>query len=440
MPIGIMRCPKCGFTQKADSSCKSCGTAIEGQPDAPIVHEPVPPPESVVEEAPASPVVQEAPTVAMVQETSPEPGIQEVSQETSAEPSMDAILGEPSSDPVGDPLMESQPQGESETVAQVAPGSEPESDQIRQPFFFGTGGSLLGIHAVNTFLTLITAFIYFFWGKVKIRKYFFSQTEMEGDRFAYHGTGKELLIGFLKALVVLGTIFALLNALPFIPGNTAKVVVALFAYTILFLFIPVAITGARRYRLSRTSWREVRFSFRGKTKDFIKLFIKNSIFTALTLGLYRPIFETNVYAFLASHSYFGSQKFDFDGQGRDLLKSYILTGLLLIPTFGLCVFWYMAKKQRYLWDHTMFGYARFRCTVTGGRLLQFHLVNLLLLICSFGLAWTWVAVRKLRFTYTYLALIGPIDMAAIQQDAQIATATGEGLDALLELDTGFGPA
>ena len=28
-----------------------------------------------------------------------------------------------------------------------------------------------------------------------------SQSDFDGDRFAYHGTGKELLIGWLKAIV-----------------------------------------------------------------------------------------------------------------------------------------------------------------------------------------------------------------------------------------------
>ena len=429
MSIGIMRCPKCGYTQKANSSCKSCGTTVEGH----SLNESPRPPEPPFQETPASPVVQETQTESVVQEAPPDP--------FQAEPTMESILGETPAAQVNDPLIESQTRESSETETQLVPGTESESDQIRQPFFFGTGGSLLGIHTVNTLLTLITAFLYFFWGKVKLRKYFFSQTELDGDRFAYHGTGKELLVGFMKALVVIGALVALLQAWPYIPGSAAKIAAIVVPNIFLFLFIPVAITGAHRYRLSRTSWREVRFSFRGKTTDFIKLFVKNSIFTVLTLGLYKPIFETNQYAFLTSHSYFGNQKFDFDGRGRDLLKSYILTILLLLPTFGLCLFWYTAKKQRYLWDHTMFGYARFRYTVTGGRLLQFQLVNALLLIFTLGLAWTWVSVRKIKFTYTYLALIGPIDMASIQQDAQQeASATGEGLDALLELDTGFGPA
>ena len=40
----------------------------------------------------------------------------------------------------------------------------------------------------------------------------------------------------------------------------------------------------------------------------------------------------------------------------------------------------------------------------------------------------------------YLALEGPLDLAAIQQDAQEASPTGEGLDTLFDLDSGLSVA
>src|SRR5215475_8491860 len=135
-------------------------------------------------------------------------------------------------------------------------GSEPprfgpppplEVDGVRNPVFHGSGGTLFGIHVVNALLILVTLGIYYFWAKTRVRRYLASQAEMELDRFAYHGTAKELLLGTLKAVV-----------------------------------------GARRYRLSRTSWRGIRFSFRGQVWDLVKIFIIGSFLTGLTLGLYYP--------------------------------------------------------------------------------------------------------------------------------------------------------
>jgi uncharacterized membrane protein YjgN (DUF898 family) len=266
-----------------------------------------------------------------------------------------------------------------------------------------------------------------------------SQTEFAGDRFAYHGTGKELFIGFLKALLVF---FLPIGALVIAPelleaSEVVKNVGKGIAYVAVLFFVPVAMVGARRYRMSRTSWRGIRFSFRGRALDFVKIFVGGSFLSMITLGLYYPFFITKQYAFMTSHSYFGTQKFDFDGRGRDLLGPYILAFLLLFPTLGLYWFWFQAKLQRYFWDHTSFGNARFRSTVTGGRLLVLTLGNFLLLGLTLGLGWPWVLVRNARFACQYLVLEGPLDMAVIMQDAQLASATGEGLASFLDLDTGF---
>ena len=56
--------------------------------------------------------------------------------------------------------------------------------------------------------------------------------------------------------------------------------------------------GARRYRLSRTSWRGIRFSFRGHVWALIKIFILGSFLTGLTLGLYYPFFLVSRQAFM----------------------------------------------------------------------------------------------------------------------------------------------
>ena len=68
--------------------------------------------------------------------------------------------------------------------------------------FHGVGGTLFGIHIVNVFLTIVTLGIFYFWGKARVRRYLWSQTAIAGDRFAFHGTGREMLIGFLKAVLV----------------------------------------------------------------------------------------------------------------------------------------------------------------------------------------------------------------------------------------------
>ena len=123
------------------------------------------------------------------------------------------------------------------------------------------------------------------------------------------------------------------------------------------------------------------------------------------------------------------------GEGKDLFPSFLVTLLLTLPTLGLCWVWYVARKRRFFWDHTHFGSARFSCSVTGSALLWLWVVNVLLLVCTLGLAWPWARVRNINFSFRNLALIGPLDLARIQQQAQQAGTTGEGL--LGFFDSGF---
>ncbi|HSL47732.1 MAG TPA: YjgN family protein [Candidatus Deferrimicrobiaceae bacterium] len=311
------------------------------------------------------------------------------------------------------------------------------SAPLRRPGFHGTGGTLFGIHIVNTLLTLVTLGIYYFWAKTRLRQYLFSQTEIEGDRFAYHGTGRELLLGTLKAVLVFGVPIFLLNVVRDVLDVPVlvKVGAGLLSASLLFVLFPVAMVGARRYRLSRTSWRGIRFSFRGRAWEMMKIFILGTFFTGFTLGLYYPFFLVARQTFMVSHSYFGNERFDFDGQGRDLFWPFVLSILLTLPTLGLCWAWYIARKRRYFWDHTAFGAARFSCTVTGAALLGLWVVNVLLLVCTLGLGWPWVRVRNINFAFRNLALVGPLDLARIQQEAQTVSAIGEGLSGFF--DSGF---
>ncbi|HEY1374678.1 MAG TPA: YjgN family protein [Candidatus Binatia bacterium] len=322
----------------------------------------------------------------------------------------------------------------------VAEEIPPEQQESRRLYFQGRAGTLLGIQLVNIFLILCTLGVYLFWAKVKVRRYLWSQTEFEGDRLAYHGTGPELLTGSFKAMIVFGLPFFALKYLPEFLKATVPVKLGstALAYLVLGVFIPFAIVGSRRYRLSRTSWRSIRFSFRGTLREFFWLYYKGFILSFITFRFYSPFFELKKYEFLTNHSYFGNRKFHFDGAGRELFRIFLRCILPVILTLGIYGFWYKAKKQRYLFEHTSFDSARFTCTVTGGGLCRLTLVNLLAIIGTLGFAIPWTTVRTFRYWYDHIELEGALDLAAIAQEAQSASATAEGLAGFLDLDFGFG--
>ena len=325
------------------------------------------------------------------------------------------------------------------SAATAEPGAAPPSaTTTRRLTFHGSAGALLGLAVTNVLLILLTLGIYFFWAKTRMRRYLLGETELEGDRFAYHGTGRELLLGFTRGLVVIFIPVALLSVLPTVYGAPAPVRRSLstLLWLLGLLLMPVAMVGARRYRLSRTSWRGIRFSFRGRLRDFVQLFVVGNVLSSLTLGLYYPIYSTHRQKFMVSNAWFGSQKFDFDGRGRELVWPFARMILLFLPTLGLSWFWFSARRQRYFTDHTRFGPARFHSTIAGGALAWMQISNFVALVLTLGLAWPWTTVRSMRFTNRNLSLVGALDLAAIRQDAQAASATGEALSGLLDADFG----
>ena len=196
--------------------------------------------------------------------------------------------------------------------------------------FHGRGGSLFGIQIVNLFLSLITLGIYSFWGRVKVRRYLASQSEFAGDRFAYHGTGQELMIGWTKAMVLFGMPLFILAVLQVIVGIESDLFDALqiLIYIVVGIFIPIAMVNARRYRLSRLSWRGVRFSFRGGVRDFMGIYIKGWLLTVVSLGFYYPFWQNRRQTFMVGNSFFGNRQFAFDGRGRDLFLPFVLYMIL----------------------------------------------------------------------------------------------------------------
>ena len=322
--------------------------------------------------------------------------------------------------------------------------------------FHGTGGGLFKIMFINWILTFFTLGIYYFWGKTKVRRYLWEQSSFAGDRFHYHGTGKELFMGAL----VFGGLLTLINVgimtIGSVWGPQAEMIAQMASsYVILFL-LPVIIVGAFKYRLSRTAWRGIRFSFRGKRKSALWLYIKGYIFTFLTLGLYWPFFTIRKQKFWRSNAYFGSQSFSYNGEGKDVLKAFLLMVLLYVVTMAtplalpllipgldqnmvftaFAVMWvplligylyYSVYLDRYHWSKTQFAGGSFIYDATGKQWFMLNFTNLLLTIITLGLALPLVIVRYRKFLADHLSVVGNMQLSKVVQQAQKSNALGEGV-------------
>ena len=305
--------------------------------------------------------------------------------------------------------------------------------------FHGQAGTLFGIQIRNLLLILVTLGIYSFWARVKVRNYLWGQFEFDHDRLSYHGTGLETFKGWLKAAAFFGIPYALFRYGPkWMGGGPALIGLgALLSILLVVLFFPMAVIGSRRYRLSRTGWRGIRFSFRKTWKDYIPLFWKGNFLSSITLSLYSPYYQMNREKFLVENTFIGDRHFDFDGEGKDLFKSYFIAFLLAIPTLFFSLFWYHVVKHRYIWNHTIFREARFNCTITFGGMLKIAFLNFLTVLFTLGFAYAWAETRSIRYMVQNLTLEGYVDKT-LGQEAQSVNATGEELASFFDLDFDLG--
>lgn len=305
------------------------------------------------------------------------------------------------------------------------------SPRVR-PSFHGDGATLFGIHLKNLLLTIVTLGIYSFWAKADVRQYLYANTSLGGDRFTYHGSGGELFSGAIRAgglLLVIG----LLSTLASSYVHPLAGAIILYAGGGLLLF-PIALIGSRRYRLSRTSWRGIRFSFRGDYGDFFSMYAIGAVLTVLSLGLYYPYFHANMRRYVVKETRFGNRTFEFTGEGGDLIGRHVLLYLLLPLTLGLYWFWHSAFRHRYYWEHTRFGAARFRSTMTGGDLFGITLVNTLLTIFTLGLAYPWVQARTMRFQCDRLEVSSLAAFDDALQEFKASSSFGEGVAEALDME------
>ncbi|WP_026708365.1 YjgN family protein [Flavobacterium frigidarium] len=302
--------------------------------------------------------------------------------------------------------------------------------------FKGKGGDFFGIIIVNWLLTIVTLGLYYPWAKAKTLQFLFGQTTLNEDAFAFHGTGKEMFKGFIKAILLFicfGVIFGI-----FIYLNM-PIVGLLFFYAGLIAIMPIAIHGSYRYRTSRTSWRGIRFGYRGDRKEFIGLFFKWIFFTVITLGIYGPWMIINLRNYIISNIRFGDARLDYEGDGGDYFIMNIKGYFLSLFTLGIYMFWWQKDIFNYYVDHLSMHkddkQIGFSSTATGVDFAGLFITNFLLLICTLGLGYAWMVTRTIKFMCDHIELEGNIDLDTLHQtEANFKDATGDDISDFLDLD------
>ncbi|WP_136667212.1 YjgN family protein [Flavobacterium sp. H122] len=302
--------------------------------------------------------------------------------------------------------------------------------------FKGKGETYFGIIIINWLLTGLTLGFYYPWAKEKNLKYLYSQTTLNDSPFEFHGTGKEMFMGFIKAV----GLFALLFGIVIIFNTMGMPLIGLLLfYLFFFAVLPIAIHGSYKYRMSRTSWRGIRFGYRGNRNELIVNFLKWFGLTIITFGIYGSWFIINLRKYIIGNIRFGDIEMKYDGNGADYLVLNIKGYLLTLITFGVYMFWWQKEIIEYYIDNLKLYKNNesidFKTSVTGGGIFKLTLVNVIILMFTLGLGYAWVQMRTFKYIASNIQLEGTIDLDNIHQtEAAYKDATGEDIGDMLDMD------
>ena len=275
-----------------------------------------------------------------------------------------------------------------ESPVELPPADAPARNRLE---YDGVRRPLAKIVLSIALLTLATLGVYRFWGKTRVRRYLWSRVSFLGDRVEYTGTGRELLLGFVAAIIVLallaGALFGIQLAIDSgHPYFVAVQSVAQITYFIVILFLVyVAQFRARRYRLSRTEWRGIRLAQDGSSWRYALLAFGWGAVTVLSLGTAYTVYRMRLQRYRTTHTSFGNRRFEFEGRAAELLKPWLLAWVFYLPTFGLTNVWYRVREFRYLAGKTRCGSLSFHSGLRTDSVILTIVVYVLLSLLAIAL-------------------------------------------------------
>lgn len=191
--------------------------------------------------------------------------------------------------------------------------------------FGGDRGDLFLLALKTSALTLITFGIYRFWAKTRLRRWYWSAVRPGGVPMEYTGTALEKLTGFLFAIILLALVLTLANLagimttiqiMDDMPGAFVGAIAALPLAVFPLWFI--ARYRARRYILSRTRWRSIRFGMSAGAWGYAWRACMYWVLTVLTLGLMWPLKTFQLEKYLTDRTWFGNARFTQHGSALRL--------------------------------------------------------------------------------------------------------------------------
>jgi uncharacterized membrane protein YjgN (DUF898 family) len=248
-------------------------------------------------------------------------------------------------------------------------------------------------------LTILTLGIYRFWYRTDLRRWYWRNTMVGGDGFEYRGTPKELFIGFLIALAItLPLYFAGTLAALFIASEMTTNGITALGLLILTVLAQYGAYRARRFRMTRTVWRGLRFDQKGSPWRYAAVSLLWFMAALATLGLAVPLFRRSLEAMKVKNTRFGSAKGRFEAPAGNLMLRWLPSWL------GLAVALAAAAYLLYSLLETGNPEDSYENLIAGAAAFAIHVAGILLLM----LGWPFYRAAEFRI-FTGGSAIGPVN-------------------------------
>jgi uncharacterized membrane protein YjgN (DUF898 family) len=208
----------------------------------------------------------------------------------------------------------------------VAPPLPPLPVRLR---FLGRRGDYWRLMIRGGILQAVTLGIYRFWLFTDMRRFLWASSDIEGETLEYTGTAAELLIGFLIAIGILTPVYAMLFVASLQFGILSRLS-GVLGFVVLAGFGQYAAFRARRYRLTRTVFRGLRFHQGGSAVRYAVRAMLWWIPIVVTLGLALPWATANLERYKMRNTFYGNLGGSFAGTGARLFGRGVLIWLLVI--------------------------------------------------------------------------------------------------------------
>jgi len=358
-----------------------------------------------------------------------------------------AAITEVGTAPAAEPPPPPQPPSSDTPEGMPAPAAPRSRTQRLLHFSFsGDAREYFGIWIVNTLLKMLSFGVYSAWAKVRKKRYFYGNTQLNSATFEYLADPMALFKGWL-----IGAGFFILYT---IGTNVSPVLSGICGLTF-FIAMPWLIVRSHMFNQRNSAHRNIRFNFRPDYREAYVVFAGLPILVPFTLGFILPYMVYRQKRFVIENSSYGRTGCTFDATPKEFYLVFLKAigwFLLLATAFAIGAFClsatvrefsplflgnmesdnetikkgvaalvivlFLAINAIYLyfaiyvqtalanltWNRTRIRGSRFVSTLRVRNMAWLYLSSAVAIIFSLGLLIPWASIRLARYRFDNLAL------------------------------------